>query len=54
MSHGDVYGLSKDRVLGRQGNVHTQGPRRSQCGQSPGSVGGGDLFISSFTEETKA
>ena len=42
MSHGDVYGLSKDRALGRQGDVRAQGPRRSQYGQSPRSVGRGE------------
>ena len=41
MSHGDVHGQSKDRALGRQGDVRAQGPTRSQCSQSSGSVGGG-------------
>ena len=42
MSHGDVYAQSKDRALGRQEDVCAQGPTRSQSGQCPGSVGGGE------------
>lgn len=36
VSHGDACSEERDRALGRQGDVRTQGPTRSQCGQSLG------------------
>lgn len=51
MSHGDVHAQSEDRALGRQGDVRAQGPTRSQCGQSPGSVGGGKEMSSERSAE---